>query len=102
MKLIYKPFSLIFTVTAGYMGRGIFRSMWDRIDAEDPPPPTAYEANLGKVIGAAALRAVTMATVSAAANRAAARSFHYLTGIWPDDKKEDKERRREARARDRQ
>src|SRR5438270_3435215 len=101
MKLIYKPFSLLFTLAAGWMGRNIFRSVWSRIDAEDPPRPTSHQAALGKVVGAAALEAATMASVGAAAHRASARAFHYLTGVWPDDKKEKKERRRQARARDR-
>ncbi|MFL5824022.1 MAG: DUF4235 domain-containing protein [Solirubrobacteraceae bacterium] len=100
MQLLYKPFSLIFTMTAAWMGRGIFRSLWERIDSEEPPRPTSYESSLGKVVGAAALEAATMATTGAAAHRAAARTFHYLTGIWPGDKKA-KESRRRARARDR-
>jgi hypothetical protein len=34
-------------------------------------------------VGAAALEAATLAATKAAANRASARSFHYLFGIWP-------------------
>ena len=42
---------------------------------------------MGKVVGAAALEAATMAGVAAAAERASARAFHYLTGFWPAKKK---------------
>lgn len=101
MKLIYKPFALIFTLVASWIGRNIFRSVWSRIDEEEPPRPTSHRDGLGKVVGAAALEAATMASVAAAADRASARAFHYLTGIWPGDKKEKKERRRRSRAKDR-
>jgi hypothetical protein len=43
-----------------------------------------------KVVGAAALEAATMAGIAAAVDRASARVFHYLTGIWPA-KKQDQE-----------
>lgn len=90
MKILYKPFALIFSVIAGRMGKSAFKSLWTRIDEQDPPDPTTKEAGLGKVIGAAALEAATMAGVAAAADRAAARTFHYFTGYWPGKKKEDK------------
>jgi hypothetical protein len=43
------------------------------------------------VVGAAALEAATMAGVGAAVDRAGARAFHHLTGIWPGDKREDED-----------
>jgi hypothetical protein len=101
MNLVYKPFSLILTFAATKGGKRLFQSMWRRIDAEEPPRPTSAEASFGKVIGAAALKGATMATVGAAANRGVARAFEYLTGVWPDDSRENKERRRQARAKDR-
>jgi hypothetical protein len=93
MKLLYKPFALIASLLAARMGRGIFKSLWARVDREDPPDPTAPNAGLGKVVGAAALEAATMAGIAAAADRAAARTFEYLTGVWPakdPDKKKKK------------
>ena len=104
MKVLYKPFALIFTVFAARMGKGVFHSLWSRIDSEDPPKATSPEASLSKVMGAAALEAATMATVGAAANRASARAFEYLTGVWPGDsgeKKKKKKRRRPGRRKDR-
>jgi hypothetical protein len=83
MRLLFKPFALIASAIAARMGRAIFRSMWSRIDTADPPEPTAPGKSLSKVIGAAALEAATMATMAAAADRAAARTFYYLTGVWP-------------------
>jgi len=83
VKIIYKPFALVASVIAARLGRGIFKSLWAKVDKADPPDPTAPNANLGKIVGAAALEAATMASVAAAADRAAARTFEYLTGSWP-------------------
>lgn len=83
MKLLYKPFSLIAGVIAARIGKAIFKGLWSRVDTREPPAPTAPEASLPKVVGAAALEAATMASVAAAADRAAAEAFHHLTGVWP-------------------
>ena len=94
MKIIYKPFALVASVIAARLGRGIFKSLWAKVDKADPPDPTAPNANLGKIVGAAALEAATMASVAAAADRAAARTFEYLTGIWPGDDPEKKKKKK--------
>jgi hypothetical protein len=83
MRLIYKPFALLFSLIGARLGKGIFASLWSRLDDADPPTATSADASLGKVVSAAALRAATMATVAAMADRAAARTFEYLTGVWP-------------------
>lgn len=83
MKLFYKPFSLLAGMVAARIGKAIFRGVWSRVDAREPPQPTAPEASFSKVVGAAALEAATMASVGAAADRAAAEAFYHLTGVWP-------------------
>lgn len=84
MKLLYKPFSLLAGLIAARLGKAIFKGVWARVDAQrEPPEPTAPEASLTKVVGAAALEAATMASIGAAADRVAAEAFHHLTGIWP-------------------
>lgn len=91
MKLLYKPFSLVASAIAARLGKGIFRSLWSRIDTAEPPGPTAPNTNLGKAVGAAALEAATMASVAAMADRAAARTFEWLTGVWPGQDPKDKQ-----------
>ena len=91
MKLLYKPFAIIATVLGSRIGRHVFASLWSRIDDAEPPDPTAPEATLPKVIGAAALEAATMAVVAAALERGSARTFHYLTGYWPGGEKTSKD-----------
>ena len=89
MKILYKPFGIIAGMIGARIGSRIFKAVWARIDEEEPPKPTTAEASLPKVVGAAALEAATMAGVAAAVDRAGARAFHYLTGIWPGEKHED-------------
>ena len=90
MKVLYKPFALIASFIAARLGRGVFKRLWSKIDRADPPDPTTAEATFPKVVGAAALEAATMAGIAAAVDRASARAFHHLTGIWPGKKTEEK------------
>ncbi|HTX30919.1 MAG TPA: DUF4235 domain-containing protein [Solirubrobacteraceae bacterium] len=90
MKLLYKPFSLIAGLIAARIGKAIFRGLWSRVDRAEPPKPTAPEAPMSKVVGAAALEAATMSAVAAAADRMAAEAFHHLTGVWPGKPAEPK------------
>ena len=90
MKLLYKPFAMIASLLAARIGKTIFRGLWSWIDTAEPPPATAPDASLPKVVGAAALEAATMAGVAAAANRASARVSKQLTGVWPGGKPEKK------------
>jgi Protein of unknown function (DUF4235) len=90
MKILYKPFGIIAGIVSAQLGRRAFKRLWSRIDDSAPPKPTTAQAGIGKVIGAATLEAATMAGVAAAVDRASAKSFHYLTGIWPGDKRPKK------------
>jgi hypothetical protein len=88
MKILYKPFGIIASLVGAKIAHSIFKVLWARIDQEDPPKPTTEDASLPKVVGAAALEAATMAAVGAAVDRASARTFHHLTGIWPGEHRE--------------
>jgi Protein of unknown function (DUF4235) len=91
MKILYKPFALIAGLIGARVAKVIFRGLWSRVDDSDPPKPTTAGASFGKVVGAAAMEAATMAAVGAAVDRAGARTFQHLTGIWPGDKPEPKD-----------
>ena len=92
MKLLYKPFAIIAGVIGGKVGQSIFKSLWAKLDDSEPPAPTAPNgAPLPKIVGAAALEAATVAGAKAVVDNASARSFHYLTGIWPGEKKDKSE-----------
>ncbi len=96
MKLLYKPFAIIAGIVAARLGRKAFKQLWGKFDEQDPPDPATEEAAAGKIIAAAALEAATMAAVAAAVDRAGARAFHHLFGIWPGKKQEDKTEQIEA------
>jgi hypothetical protein len=86
MKLLFKLVSAVSGRVAARLGRTVFRSVWSKIDAADPPEATTAEASMPKVVGAAALEAATMAGVAAAVNRFTAAGFHHLFGVWPGEK----------------
>jgi hypothetical protein len=98
MKLLYKPFAIISGVIGAKVGHQVFKAVWSKIDDAEPPEPTAADASLGKAVGAAALEAATLAGAKALIARASARSFHYLTGIWPGGKDSGGEEAAEAAA----
>jgi hypothetical protein len=91
MKILYKPFAIIGALIGARLAKVIFKAVWSRIDDAAPPKPTTADASFPKVVGAAALEAATMAGVGAAVDRAGARTFQHLTGIWPGDKQQKKE-----------
>jgi hypothetical protein len=88
MKILYKPFGIIAGLISARIATAIFKALWARIDEQDPPKPTTANASFPKVVGAAALEAATMASVGAAVDRAGARAFEHLTGIWPGERQE--------------
>jgi hypothetical protein len=87
VKILYKPFAIIAAVIGARLGNNVFKQLWSLVDDAEPPPPTTAEASLPKVVGAAALRAATLAGIAAVVDRASAQWFHYLTGLWPGQKK---------------
>ena len=88
MRILYKPFGIIASLVGAKIANSIFKVLWSRIDDEEPPRPTTAEASFPKVVAAAALEAATVAAISAAVDRAGARTFHHLTGIWPGEHRE--------------
>ena len=89
MKLLYKPFALIAGIIGARLGRSIFKGLWAKLDGAEPPKETTEEASLGKVVGAKALEAATLAGTAAAVDRASRRSFEWLFGVFPGEKKKD-------------
>jgi Protein of unknown function (DUF4235) len=94
-KLLYKPLALIGSLIAARLGKTMFKRLWARVDDAEPPAPSTEEASVQKVVGAAVLEAATMAGIAAAVDRATARLFQYLTGLWPG-KHEQEEEEKEA------
>jgi Protein of unknown function (DUF4235) len=91
VKLIYKPFGIVLGILAGFLGKKVFEQLWGVIDKTEPPKPTTKYATWPKVLGAAAVEGIAFRTTRAAVDRAGARSFEHLTGVWPGEKVPDPE-----------
>ncbi|MEA2254289.1 MAG: hypothetical protein QOG35_334 [Solirubrobacteraceae bacterium] len=89
MKLIYKPFGIVFGILAGILAKKVFQAVWGIVDEEEPPKPTTKRATWPKVLAAAVVEGVTFKVTRAAVDRAAAKGFAHLTGVWPGDKDPD-------------
>lgn len=89
MKLIYKPFGILFGILAGLVSKKLFDVVWGLFDKEEPPKPTTEEAAWPKVLAAAAVQGVTFKVTRAAVDRGGAKGFRYLTGVWPGPKRPD-------------
>ena len=89
MKLLYKPFGIIFGVLAGLLSKKLFEAVWGIFDKEEPPKATTQEAGWAKVLGAAAVQGVTFKVTRAAVNRAGAKGWDHLFGVWPGEKAQE-------------
>ena len=83
MKLIYKPFGIIFGILAGLLSKKLFEAVWGIFDKEELFKPTILQTTWPKVIGAAVVEGVTFKVTRAAVDRAGAKGFAHLTGFWP-------------------
>jgi hypothetical protein len=90
MKILYKPFGIVFGLLAGLVAQKIFNVIWGLFDNEEPPEPTTLEADLPKILAAAAVQGMTFRLTRAAVDRAGAKGFYHFTGFWPGDKRQEK------------
>jgi hypothetical protein len=90
MKLIYKPFGIIVGIAAGLLARKLFTIVWAKIDDEEPPEATTELASWSRVVTAAAVQGVTFSVTRAVVDRAGARGWEHIFGVWPGEKAPDK------------
>jgi xanthosine utilization system XapX-like protein len=90
MKLLYKPFGLLVGIVGGLLARRLFTVLWGAIDDEEPPEATTERASWPRVLGAAAVQGATFSITRAAVDRAGARTFEHLFGIWPGEREPDR------------
>lgn len=83
-KLLYKPFSMGFSVAGGIAAGLIFKKVWQLVASEDEAPQaTSREYGWGEILAAAALQGAIFAVVKAAVDRGGAVGVRRLTGTWP-------------------
>jgi len=91
VKILYKPFGIVIGILSGLLSRKLFEFIWTKIDDEQPPKPTTQSSPWPKVLGAAVVEGVTFKVTRAVVDRAGARGFEHLTGVWPGPKVPDPE-----------
>ena len=91
MALIYKPFGIVLGILAGLVGKRLFNFVWSKVDEEDPPKATTEEAVWPKVLAAAALQGLIFRLVRVVVDRYGAIGWSYLTGVWPGEKRPDRD-----------
>ena len=86
MKVIYKPFGLVFGILAGILANVLFRKIWSLASRRDDVPGAKQKsAGWGEVAAAAALQGAVMKGTRAVVDRAGARGFEKATGVWPGE-----------------
>ena len=91
MKVIFKLFSIPIGLFTGQLAKMIFEQIWGLVDDREPPRANHEEAQWPKVLAAAAVQGTTFYVTRAAVQRASAKGFAHLTGVWPGDKRPEVE-----------
>jgi hypothetical protein len=83
-KVLYKPFSIAFSVAGGVVAGALFKQAWKALAGEsEAPEATSQEYGWAEVLAAAALQGAIFAVVKAAIDRGGAAGVRRLTGDWP-------------------
>lgn len=90
MKLLYKPFGLLAGMVGGLLARRLFTVVWGAIDDAEPPEAKTERASWTRVVAAAAIQGATFSATRAIVDRAGARGFQHLFGVWPGERDPDK------------
>jgi hypothetical protein len=91
MKFIYKIFSIPLGLLAGQLAKKLFEQIWGLIDDREPPRAQHELATWPKVLLAALVQGATFFVTRAAVQRAGAKGFAHLTGVWPGEKQPEVE-----------
>jgi len=76
MKLLYKPFGLVFSVVGGLIGGMLFKQLWRLTRREDESPKaTDLNRSWREVAAAAAVEGAVFGLVKAAVDRGGATGF---------------------------
>ncbi|MFG2819641.1 DUF4235 domain-containing protein [Kitasatospora sp. NPDC048365] len=85
LKILYKPFGLLFGALGGVVAGAVFKRLWAVLGHEDEAPQaTDQDRTWREVLLAAALQGAVFALVKAVIDRGGATGVRRLTGTWPD------------------
>jgi hypothetical protein len=86
LKMLYKPFGLLFSVMGGLVASAIFGRLWRLITGEDEAPRATEQGRTWReVLIAATAQGAVFGLVKAAIDRGGAAGFRKATGEWPSD-----------------
>jgi hypothetical protein len=97
IKLLYKPWSIVFGVIGGVVASKLFTKIWALLGNEQATEPTERQTSWKTVIPAAALEGAIYAGVKAAAQRGSAHAFAASTGVWPGKDLQASEAKKDAK-----
>ncbi|EST39624.1 hypothetical protein N566_00905 [Streptomycetaceae bacterium MP113-05] len=81
---LYKPFTIVVTLTSGMLAGAVFRQVWKLAAREDDAPDaTDEERAWTEILVASALQGALLGLTRAVLNRGGAKGVHKLTGTWP-------------------
>ena len=91
MKLLYKPFGIVFGIIGGILAKKLFEQVWGLIDKEEPPDPKHRETTWIKLIGALALEGAIFRAIRGLFDHGSRMGFARLTGSWPGEERPEPE-----------
>lgn len=84
--LLYKPFGITASITAGVIAGALFKQVWKHVsDAPEAPEATDRRFGWGEVVLAATIQGAIFGAVKALMDRTGAKGFARLTGDWPGE-----------------
>jgi hypothetical protein len=84
IKLMYKPVGIVAGVAGGLLASRAFARIWRALAGKDAvPDPTDEAQSWAAILPAAALHGIVFGVVKALVDRASAKAFERMTGIWP-------------------
>src|SRR3954454_6063402 len=90
MRLVYKPFGIMLGLLAGLVANKLFQTAWGVFDDEEPPKANTRDADWSKVIAAAVVEGVAFKVTRAAVDRAGAKGWDHVFGVWPGPEQQGK------------
>jgi hypothetical protein len=84
VKLLYKPFGILFSVLGGLLATRLFNLIWAKVAHQDSAPhPKDKQRGWGEVAAAAVVQGAVYSGVKAVVDRAGATGYEKATGTWP-------------------
>lgn len=83
-KVLYKPFTILVTVSSGMLAGAVFQKIWKMTAGEDDAPDaTDEDRQWAEILIASALQGALLGLTKALLNRGGAKGVRKLTGNWP-------------------